>query len=91
MLTLPTLAFYAPLGNIKPTINKTIEVIMKHIIRALFSPMAFALGFVWPLSWQLVASLGLADAGLPAIVAGAAVALPLGLMAQFRRSWIWLK
>jgi hypothetical protein len=64
---------------------------MKHLISALFSPMAFALGLLWPLSWQVIASLELAEAGLPAIVAGAAVAIPLGLMAQFRRSWIWLK
>ena len=46
---------------------------MKHMISALFSPMAFALGFLWPLSWQVVATLELAQAGLPAIVAGAAI------------------
>ncbi len=64
---------------------------MKHFISALFSPMAFALGFLWPLSWQVITTLELAEAGLPAIVTGAAVAFPLGLMAQFRRSWIWVK
>ena len=64
---------------------------MKHLISALFSPMAFALGFLWPLCWQVVTTLELAEAGLPAIVTGAAVAFPLGLMAQFRRSWIWVK
>jgi hypothetical protein len=91
MLTPPTLAIYAQIRNTKTTINNPIEVIMRHMISALFSPMAFALGFLWPLSWQVVATLELAQAGLPAIVAGAAVAIPLGLMAQFRRSWIWLK
>ena len=64
---------------------------MKHLISALFSPMAFALGFLWPLSWQVITTLELAEAGLPAIVTGAAVAFPLGLMAQFRRSWICVK
>ena len=64
---------------------------MKHLISALFSPMAFALGFLWPLSWQVITTLELAEAGLPAIVTGAAVTFPLGLMAQFRRSWIWVK
>ncbi len=64
---------------------------MKHLISALFSPMAFALGFLWPLSWQVITTFELAEAGLPAIVTGAAVAFPLGLMAQFRRSWIWVK
>ena len=64
---------------------------MKHLISALFSPMAFALGFLWPLSWQVVTALELAETGLPAIAIGAAVAIPLGLMAQFRRSWIWIK
>ena len=64
---------------------------MKLIIGILFSPMAFALGFLWPFTTQLASALQLVEAGFPAIVAGAAVAIPLGLMAQFRRSWIWLK
>ena len=64
---------------------------MKIIIGLLFSPMAFALGFLWPLTTQVAAALQLVKPGFPAIVAGAAVAVPLGLMAQFRRSWIWIK
>ena len=64
---------------------------MKLIIGLLLSPMAFALGFLWPLTTQVVAALQLVEPGFPAIVAGAAVAVPLGLMAQFRRSWIWIK
>ena len=64
---------------------------MKLIIGILFSPMAFALGFLWPLTTQLASALQLVAAGFPAIVAGAAVAIPLGLMAQLRGSWIWIK
>ena len=51
---------------------------MKHLISALFSPMAFALGFFVPLSWQVITTLELAEAGLPAIVTGAAVRFPTG-------------
>ena len=64
---------------------------MKIIIGILFSPMAFALGFLWPLATQLTISLQLAAPGSSAIFVGAVVAGTLGLRAQFRGSWLWIK
>ena len=64
---------------------------MKHIFGLLLSPMAFAIGFLWPLVTQLTIALGLAAPGWAAIAVGATVAIPLGLMAQRRGSWIWIK
>ena len=54
---------------------------MKIIISILFSPMAFALGFLWPLFTQLIVALQLASSGWPAILTGAAIAT----------SWVWIK
>lgn len=64
---------------------------MKLLIGILFSPMAFALGFLWPLSCQAAIALQLAEPGWPALIAGAAVAIPLGLVAQLRGSWVWIR
>ena len=64
---------------------------MKIIIGILFSPMAFALGFLWPLATQLTISLQLAAPGSSAIIVGAVVAGTLGLLAQLRGSWLWIK
>ena len=64
---------------------------MQQLIRFLFSPMAFALGFLWPLMTQVLLTVGLVQAGWTAIAAGAAMAIPWGLMAEIRGSWLWIK
>ncbi len=64
---------------------------MQQLIKFIFSPTAFALGFLWPLLTQLMVTTQVMAAGWPAILLGAAIALPWGLMAQFRGSWIWIK
>ena len=64
---------------------------MQSIIRFILSPMAFALGFLWPLVTQLLIATALVPAGGSAIAIGAAVAVPWGLMAQFRGSWLWIR
>lgn len=64
---------------------------MKLIISILFSPMAFALGFLWPLITQLAITLQLAAPGFSALLIGAVIAGGLGLLAQFRGSWVWIK
>ena len=64
---------------------------MELFYRLLLSPMAFAVGFLWPLATQSLVALGYIDAGVPAIAAGAAVAIPFGIMAQVRGSWVWIK
>lgn len=64
---------------------------MKIIISILFSPMAFALGFLWPLFTQLIVALQLVSSGWPSILTGAVIATSLGLLAQLRGSWVWIK
>ena len=64
---------------------------MQQLIKFLFSPIAFALGFLWPLITQLLIATDMMPAGGQAILVGAAIALPWGLMAQLRGSWIWIK
>jgi len=64
---------------------------MGQFFRVLLSPMAFAAGFLWPLATQLLVGLGIVEAGWPAVIIGAAVAMPLGILAQIRGSWIWIK
>lgn len=64
---------------------------MQHIIKFIFSPLAFALGFLWPLLTQVGVSLGLLPMGVTGIVVGGSIAIALGLMAQLRGSWIWIK
>ena len=64
---------------------------MKQIFKLLLSPMAFAIGFLWPLSIQSLVALGWASAGWQAILIGAAIAMPFGVLAQMRGSWLWIK
>lgn len=64
---------------------------MQHIIKFLFSPLAFALGFLWPLTTQVLLSSAIVEASGLAISIGAVVAIGWGLMAQVRGSWIWIK
>ena len=64
---------------------------MNYLIGILLAPLTFAICFLWPLITQASVALEMIEAGWPAIVLGAAIALPFGLMAQFRGSWLWIK
>ncbi len=64
---------------------------MQQIIKFIFSPIAFALGFVWPLITQVLIAGSLVAPGWTAIAVGAAIAIPWGLVAQFKGSWIWIR
>jgi hypothetical protein len=64
---------------------------MQQAIKVFFSPMAFALGFLWPLATQVLIALSLFPPGWQPVLAGAVIAIAFGLMAQFRGSWIWIK
>lgn len=64
---------------------------MTQFFRFLLSPTAFAVGFLWPLLSQSLVALNFVAPGWIAIVAGAAIAIPFGLMAHFRGSWIWIR
>ena len=64
---------------------------MKTFISILLSPMAFAVGFLWPLTTQSLVALSLVEAGWTAISIGAVIALAFGTMAHLRGSWVWIK
>lgn len=67
------------------------QPVMQQLIKFIFSPLAFALGFLWPLTTQLLIAGGVIPSGWTAIAVGAAIAIPWGVMAQIRGSWIWIK
>ena len=64
---------------------------MQLFFTILLAPLTFAILFIWPLITQGTVALGLMESGWPAIIVGAAIALPLGLVAQIRGSWVWIK
>jgi hypothetical protein len=59
------------------------------ILKFLFSPLAFALGFLAPLTAQSMTALSLHIADIPNIVIGLSLALVIGLIAQIRGGWLW--
>ncbi|MFN3237706.1 MAG: hypothetical protein ACE37D_11695 [Pseudomonadales bacterium] len=63
---------------------------MKTLISWFFSPLLFGLAFIAPLSAQILDAMAVT---LPVanIWVGLAIGLGLGLMAQIRGSWIWIK
>ena len=61
------------------------------IISVLFMPVTWAIGFIWPLVAQSILALGMTESVTTAYLLGALVALPWGVMAQLRGSWLWVK
>jgi len=66
------------------------EWIMK-IIGFLFSPITFGIGLLAPLIAQIMAFVGLSVVGIPDIWVGLFIGAQLGLIAQLRGSWVWIK
>ena len=66
------------------------EWIMK-IIGLLFSPITFGIGLLAPLIAQIMAFVGLSVVGIPDIWVGLFIGAQLGLIAQLRGSWVWIK
>ncbi|MEM9624273.1 MAG: hypothetical protein AAF993_21715 [Pseudomonadota bacterium] len=64
---------------------------MTLTLKILLSPMAFALGFLWPLIAQALGAVALVQNNGTALLLGLGIALLLGAMAQIRGSWIWIK
>ena len=58
-------------------------------LKLLFSPMAFALGFLAPLTAQSLTAAGVSIPGVPNLAVGIAVGLALGITAQIRGGWLW--
>ncbi len=67
-----------------------INVFIKKLIGVLFSPVVFGLGFIAPLVAQTLTRLDV-SMGIENVYVGLIVGLSLGLMAQFRGSWVWMK
>lgn len=61
------------------------------LIGFLFSPIVFGLGFLAPLIAQTLTASGLVIAGMDNIYIGLIIGGLLGLIAQFRGSWVWVK
>ncbi len=63
---------------------------LQKLVGYLFSPLAFGIGFLSPLAAQSLTLLGVTTA-FDNIVLGLLIGLSLGLMAQLRGSWVWVK
>jgi len=59
------------------------------VLKILFSPVAFALGFLAPLFAQVLDGMALEVTGMPNIAIGLALALAIGITAQIRGGWLW--
>ena len=64
---------------------------MELFFKIILSPMAFSIGFLWPLFTQSIIALEWLPAGWTAVAVGGAVAISFGLMAQLRGSWTWVR
>ena len=64
---------------------------LNRLLAVLFSPTAFAIGLLWPLTVQVLLATQLMQPGWAVWATGAALVLPFALMAQLRGSWIWIK
>ena len=64
---------------------------MQQFIKLLFTPVAFAIGFMWPLAAQVLVATGAMAAGWQAWVVAALIVAPFAASAQLRGSWIWIR
>lgn len=61
------------------------------LLGLLFSPLVFGLAFLAPLIAQSLIAVGLPTAGINPLWVGFIVGGGLGLAAQIRGSWFWVK
>ena len=64
---------------------------MRRVVEILLSPIAFALGFLWPLTAQTLLATGTVAEPMNAYLVAIAVLTPFAIMAQVRGSWLWVK
>ncbi|MEM6710362.1 MAG: hypothetical protein AAF648_16405 [Pseudomonadota bacterium] len=64
---------------------------MKVLVKLFFSPLLFAVLFLFPLFTELAQLSTDAVSGIPVWQPALAFAVGLGLLAQFRGSWIGVK
>jgi hypothetical protein len=63
---------------------------MKKVVQWYFSPLFFGFAFMAPLIAQTLIALEV-ETPVPAIAIGLVAGGALGVMAQFRGSWLWIK
>ena len=61
------------------------------LLGLLFSPLVFGIAFLAPLIAQSLVALGVATADINPLWVGIIVGGGLGLAAQIRGSWFWIK
>lgn len=64
---------------------------MMKFFTYLFSPLVFGIGFLAPLAAQLLTAASITINGIDNIYAGLLVGGLMGLIAQIRGSWVWVK
>jgi hypothetical protein len=62
----------------------------RKLIGYIFSPLTFGIGFLSPLIGQILTAVGYAN-GIDNIYLGLGIGVSLGLLAQIRGSWVWVK
>lgn len=65
-------------------------MLVKKLVGYFFSPLGFAIGFLSPLIAQVLNVINFWT-GINNLYLGLFVAVLLGLMAQIRGSWVWVK
>ena len=61
------------------------------LLEYIFSPIVFSIGFVSPLIAQILLATSMVDEQRLAYGIGLGIGVALGVMAQFRGSWIWVR
>ena len=64
---------------------------MEKLVGVLFSPFVFSLGFLAPLIAQLLDATDVTVPGVETVDVGLLVGGMLGVIAQWRGSWLWVK
>ena len=61
------------------------------LLEYIFSPIIFGIGFISPLVAQMLLATGLVTEQTTAYGISLGIGLALGIAAQFRGSWLWVK
>ena len=65
--------------------------LFERLLRLLFHPMTFAIGFIAPLTSQVLVATNQLQPGPVSLFVGLLVGTVFGLMAMYRGSWLWIK
>lgn len=72
------------------TKGKEMDYLMK-VVSFFFSPFVFGIGFLAPLIAQIIDLWGVPTGDVNSLIVGLILGGVLGLMAQLRGSWLWIK